>query len=89
MPTRRPKYSKEEFARRGDVIYDRDIAPQVTPGQEGQFVAIDIETGDFEINPNEMTACDRLSERQPDAQIWLKRVGSRFVRHFGGRTVSP
>jgi hypothetical protein len=63
MTSRRPKYSKEEFARRGDAIYDRDVAPNVKSGQKGRFVAIDIETGDFKIDPDEMTAFDRLLAR--------------------------
>jgi hypothetical protein len=32
-----------------------------------------------------MAACDRLRARVPDAQVWLRKVGSRFARRFGGR----
>jgi hypothetical protein len=43
MPTARPRYSKEEFARRGDEIYDREIAPRrvplATPGATGNASA--------------------------------------------------
>jgi hypothetical protein len=52
------------------------------------FLAIDIETGEYEIDANEMAACDRLEARVPDAQIWLRRVGSRFARRFGGAKVT-
>ena len=31
-----PRYTKEEFARRGDEIYERDVLPQVMPEDEGQ-----------------------------------------------------
>jgi len=31
-----------------------------------------------------LTACDKLNARVPDAQIWLVRVGSRYVHRFGG-----
>ncbi|HEX9941583.1 MAG TPA: hypothetical protein VGG03_06190 [Thermoanaerobaculia bacterium] len=79
-----PRYSKEEFARRGDEIYDRDILPKLKPEDKGKLVAIDIETGDYEIDGNELVACDRLSDRRPDAQIWLRRVGSDYVYRFGG-----
>lgn len=34
----------------------------------------------------EIAACDRLEARNPDAQIWIVRIGSRHVRRFGGRT---
>lgn len=40
-----PRYSKEEFAQRGQAIYERDIGPRLGPGDAGKFVAIDIETG--------------------------------------------
>jgi hypothetical protein len=49
-------------------------------------VAIDIETGDFEVDQSEIVACDRLEARHPNAQIWIVRIGSRHVRRFGGRT---
>jgi hypothetical protein len=49
-------------------------------------VAIDIETGDFEVDKSEIVACDRLEARHPDAQIWIVRIGSRHVRRFGGRS---
>jgi hypothetical protein len=39
-----PRYSKEEFARRGDEIYESEICPHVEADNKGKFVAIDIET---------------------------------------------
>lgn len=77
------RHSKEEFARRGDAIYERDIRPQLRPEDQRKFVAIDIETAAYEIADEELAACDRLRARIPDAQIWMVRVGSRVVRSFG------
>ena len=85
MAAVKPRYSKEEFARRGDQIYDRDIRPRVEIGNEGKFVVIDVETGAYEIDDDEVAASDRLLARHPDAQVWLRRVGSRYVRRFGPR----
>jgi hypothetical protein len=82
MAALKPRFSKEEFARRGDAIYERDIRRIVEPGNEGKFVAIDIETGTYEMDRDEMAASDRLLARLPSAQIWLKRIGSRHVRRF-------
>jgi hypothetical protein len=86
MVVRQPRYSKEEFARRGDEIYASQVRQQVEAGNYGKIVAIDIETGDFEVDQSEIAACDRLEARHPDAQIWIVRIGSRHVRRFGGRT---
>lgn len=85
LPATQPRYGKEEFARRGDAIYDGEIRPSVEPGNEGKFVAIDIETGTYEVDADELAASDHLLARVPDAQIWLKRIGSRYVRRFGPR----
>ena len=81
----KPRYSQEEFARRGDEIYERDIRSRVGPGNEGKFVMIDIETGDYEIDADELAASDRLLSRNSDAQIWTRRIGSRYARRFGPR----
>jgi len=81
----RPRYSKEEFARRGDAVYEDSIRSLVEERNEGKFVAIDIETGAYEIDTDELVASDRLLARVPDAQVWLKRIGSRYVRRFGPR----
>ena len=85
MAAIKPRYSKEEFAKRGDAIFEKDIRPHLKNQDDNDFVAIDIETGAYEIDANEIAACDRLRVRVPQGQVWLRRVGSRFVRRFGGR----
>jgi hypothetical protein len=86
MAVRQPRYSKEEFAQRGDALYESEVRAQVEEGNHGKIVAIDLETGAFEVDASEIAACDRLEARHPDAQIWMVRIGSRHVRRFGGRT---
>jgi hypothetical protein len=88
MNSLRPRYSKEEFARRGDEIYERDIRQIVERGNEGKYVAIDIESGAYEMDRDEIAASDRLLARKPNAQIWLIQVGASTVRRFGGRFLS-
>ncbi len=83
MTVSQPRYSKDEFARRGDAIYERDIQPHVAAEDTGKFVAIDLNTGAYEIDADELVASDRLCAQHPDAQVWLTRVGSRYARRFG------
>jgi hypothetical protein len=78
-----PYYSKEEFARRGDEIYERDVRPRIGAGDEAKFVVIDIDTGAYEIDEDELAASDHLFARNADAQPWVTRVGSRDARRFG------
>ena len=75
MVTPTARYSREEFSRRGQEIFDRNVRPTLRPDHDGQFVAIDIESGGFEIDPDDYTGTERLLHRYPDAQAWLMQVG--------------
>ena len=87
MAIRQPRYSKEEFAQRGDQIYQNEIRQKVEADNHGKIVAIDIETGDFEVAESPMLAVDQLYERKPDAQPWVIRIGHRAVFRFGSRSL--
>lgn len=87
MTVRQPRYSKEEFAQRGDALYESDIRSQVEEGNHGKIVAIDIETGAFEIADDIVTASEQLLAKYPDAQTWFIRIGHRAVYHFGARSL--
>ena len=76
--------NSEEFSRRAQEIYDRDVRPALRPEDEDKFVAIDIESGNYEIDRDDFTATERLLTRQPHAQIWLARVGQRAAYRIGG-----
>jgi len=41
MTARQPRYSKEEFARRGDEIYESQVRQQVEERNNSKIVAID------------------------------------------------
>ena len=72
------KYSIEEVCGRGERIYEERIKALVEPQENGQFIVIDIESGDYEIDADSLAAEDRLQARRPDA------VGS-----WGGWAMSP
>lgn len=74
-----PRYSKEEFARRGDAIYEQEVRPKVEDGNKGRIVAIDIDSGAYEMDDDQLTAIHRLLARYPEAQIWCVRVGYPYV----------
>lgn len=79
------KRERDDIARRGDEIYDSKIRPHLGPEDEGKFVLIDVQSGDHEVDRDELAASDRLLERHPDAQVWMVQVGSRHARRFGSR----
>ena len=77
----KPLLKKEACAMLGDQIYEKKLK-SIEKNHQGKFVAIDVQSGDFEIDTKEINATDRLLTRHPDSQIWLTRIGSRFTRHF-------
>lgn len=83
---RHPLYSKEEFARLGDDIYNK-LRQQIEKNNFGKIVAIDIQTGEFEIAQDTMTATKKLYDKLPDAQPWVVRIGYRAVHRFGARSL--
>lgn len=87
MAVRQRRYSKEELARRGQELYESGIRQQVEAGNDGEIVAIDIETGAFEVDENIVPSTNRLFARYPDAQPWVIRIGHRAVDHFGARSL--
>jgi hypothetical protein len=87
MAIRQRRYSKEELAQRGQALYNSSIRQQVEAGNDGKIVAIDIETGAFEVDENVVPATNRLFEQHPDAQPWVIRIGHRAVDHFGARSL--
>ena len=87
MAVRQRRYSKEEIARRGQELYASGIQQQVEVGNEDKIVALDIETGVFEVDVDVLPATNRLFEQYPDAQPWVIRIGHRAVDRFGARSL--
>lgn len=88
MTARQPRYSKEEHAGRGTDLYEHQVRPQVEAGNHGKVVALDVDSGNFEVAADTLTAADRLLARYPDAQIWFTRIGHRGVHRFGPRATT-
>ena len=79
-----PTRPSEETARLGDEIYERDIRAQVEGNHHGEYVAIDVSSGNWAIADDLLDAADRLRTECPDAiDVWLLRVGYRALHHFG------
>jgi hypothetical protein len=75
VPTIKPPRTLDELARLGGEIYDRQVRPALRPDDDGKFVALDVETSDYEIDKDDYTAVARLRARKPAADVWLMRAG--------------
>ena len=89
MTVRQPHYDKTEFAKRAHAIYEAQVRSQVEADHEGEIVAIDVDTGAFEIAQDSLTAAKQLLKRYPDAQIFGIRIGHQAVHRFGFHAPCP
>jgi hypothetical protein len=79
-----PRYSKEEIARRGQEWYEREIREKVEAGNEGKILVIDIETGDYEIDDDQLAAAHRALAKHPGAALYGMRIGYPSLAKIGG-----
>jgi hypothetical protein len=75
MPDTKPHHNLEELSRLGAEVFDRQVRALLRPEDDGKFVAIDVASGDHEIDADDYAAVTRLRARRPSAEVWLGRVG--------------
>jgi hypothetical protein len=86
MPTTNPSRTPDELARLGSEVFARTVKPSLRPADDGKFAAVDVDTGDFELDDDDYTAVARLRARRPAAEVWIERVGQPAayrMRHAG------
>ena len=81
----RGDYKNGEAADLGRAIYIKHIKPLMTEEDIGKFVAIDVDTGDYEVDIQVSEALHRLKVRHPDNALTAQRVGYRTPFSFSPR----
>ena len=66
---------REEIGRLGREVFDLQVRPRLQPEDDGKYVAVDVDTGEYEIDVDDYTANMRLLARRPGARVWLARAG--------------
>jgi hypothetical protein len=80
-----PRYTTEEIVQRGEEIYQRDIRDRVEAHNKGKFLVLDIDTGDYEIDADELAALERAAAKHPDGARYILRIGYPTAHRLGGR----
>ena len=65
---------KEDIALVGVAMYEK-IRAEMEANEWGRMVVIDVNSGDYEVADDDLTATMRLFERRPDAVTWGELVG--------------
>jgi hypothetical protein len=80
-----PRLSGEEVQRLGEQLYEQRLRPQLEiPGNLGKVAVIDVETGEYEVDSDEVAAVRRALARHPGAALWALRIGFNAVHSLGG-----
>ena len=77
-------YTSTEVASRGEAIYRREIRAKVEPKHNGKFLVIDIETGEYEMNADDLVATKRLLAKHPNAVVYGLHIGFPTAYRIGG-----
>ena len=78
------EHTTHTVASRGQAIYQQ-LSDTIEQCHTGKFLAIDIETEDYEIDGQGTAAINRLLSKHPDAVIYLIRIGHRTAYQVGFR----
>jgi hypothetical protein len=82
----RVNYSREEVASRGEALYEQEIRTKVEDQFKGQYLVLDIETGEYEIDAEDLVATKRALAKRPDAVLYGLRIGHRAAYRLGSFT---
>lgn len=78
-------YQLGEISSLGKAIYQSKIKHLVEPQENGKFIVIDVESGDYEIDEQDVVASSRLRERRPNAVTYGVLIGYRAAYSLGGK----
>ena len=67
---------KDEMVDKGDEIYKK-IKDKLEPQHKGEFIAIEVDTGDYFFGNDPVGADEKAREKYPDAVFYLARIGYR------------
>jgi hypothetical protein len=79
--------SPEEVAQRGEALYQQKLRAQVEKQHLGDFLVVDVLTGDYEVDRDDLAASDRVLAKRPGAVLYGVRIGYPTAYHIGGRTL--
>jgi hypothetical protein len=88
-------HDKDEIARRGKDLYERRVREKVEAEgvSKGRFLAIAVDSGDYEVADDALGAGAGLRRGKPDVAVYLMRVGRpgdrpRAAFRLGGRSLA-
>jgi hypothetical protein len=73
----------EELARRGQAIYDQQIRSRLSADDDGNYLVLDVDSGDYAIDASDLTAFRQMRDRCPSGTFYIVRIGSPAAYRLG------
>ena len=67
--------SASQVAARGREIYENRLRDLLEPQNTGKFLVIDVETGEYEMDEDDLAASMRAYRKRPDGIRYGMRIG--------------
>ncbi len=78
------QYAPGETVRLGKALYEKDLRAELESGNIGKYLALNIETGEWEMGEDHAETVLRARARFPNAGIYGMRIGYRAAESLGG-----
>jgi hypothetical protein len=76
----------DELGERGSAIYDARLKPLLEPAFERQFVAIHLDSGDYEVARSSGDAMRAIRKKHPrDGKLFIRKIGDEPEYQLAGR----
>ncbi len=73
------QYTKEEVAARAKTLYEQQIRARVEPENIGKYLVIDIETGEYLIDEDEIALMKRATSKYSPYNLYGLRIGQQTM----------
>src|SRR4051812_15425703 len=83
-----PVFTPEEVAARARAIYEERIRSLVEPEHRGEFLVIDVDTGEYELGADDVAVMKRAASKHPAYSLYGMRIGYRTMGRIGMRRTS-
>ena len=75
----------QDLARRGQAYYDEHLRAELEPEHNGEYLFLDVESGDYEMDEDELAAMARARAKHPRSVFYILRVGYPTAGSIGAR----
>ncbi|HVK07074.1 MAG TPA: hypothetical protein VM490_26635 [Armatimonadaceae bacterium] len=76
-------FGPDELGQRAKALYEREIRDNLSPIDQGKYLVIDVETGEYEIDADEVAVSMRAYRKNPEGrQRYCVRLGRETTGTF-------